>query len=75
MKIVAAQNGLGPEDFIAAELGAADVWRMSLNLGAALTAPAVVETAFFNKPNHLFLNDIELGRTEEARAHSIKSNY
>lgn len=53
MKIVAAQNGLGPEDFIAAELGAADVWRMSLNLGAALTAPGVVDTAFFNKPNHL----------------------
>jgi 2-dehydropantoate 2-reductase len=53
MKIVAAQNGLGPDDFLASEFGAEDVWRMSLNLGAALKGPGRVETAFFNRPNHL----------------------
>lgn len=53
MKIVAAQNGIGPEDLIASEFGAEAVWRMSLNYGAALKQPGTVETAFFNKPNHL----------------------
>lgn len=53
MKIVAAQNGIGPEDFLASRLGAEAVWRMSLNYGAALRKPGSAETAFFNKPNHL----------------------
>ena len=53
MKIVSAQNGLGPEDMIAGVLGGADVWRMSLNFGCALKCPGFAETAFFNKPNHL----------------------
>ena len=53
MKVVAAQNGLGPEDLVASVLGADDVWRMSLNLGAALKGPGAVEAAFFNRPNHL----------------------
>ena len=53
MKIVSAQNGLGPEDVIAEVFGAADVWRFSLNFGCALKSPGFAETAFFNKPNHL----------------------
>lgn len=53
MKIVAAQNGLGPEDLVAERFGHEAVWRMSLNFGAALKRPGRVETAFFNRPNHL----------------------
>ena len=53
MKIVSAQNGLGPEDTIAEVFGAADVWRMSLNFGCALKNHGFAQTAFFNKPNHL----------------------
>lgn len=53
MRIVAAQNGIGPEDLIASEFGTEAVWRMSLNYGAALKQPGIAETAFFNKPNHL----------------------
>ena len=53
MKIVSAQNGLGPEDAIAEVFGDADVWRMSLNYGCALKSTGFAETAFFNRPNHL----------------------
>ena len=53
MKIVAAQNGLGPEDLVASHFGAESVWRMSLNYGAALRKPGIAAAAFFNKPNHL----------------------
>jgi 2-dehydropantoate 2-reductase len=67
MKIVSAQNGLGPEDFIAAEFGADQVWRMSLNLGAALKTPGAVEAAFFNKPNHLGC----LSRSDEALGNQV----
>lgn len=53
MKIVAAQNGLGPEDLVAAKFGREAVWRMSLNYGAALKRPGTAAAAFFNRPNHL----------------------
>ena len=52
-KIIATQNGLGPEDFVAEKLGADAAFRMSLNYGAALLSPGKVESTFFNRPNHL----------------------
>jgi len=52
-KIVATQNGLGVEDLVAEKLSPNCVFRMSLNFGAALKGPGTVETAFFNRPNHL----------------------
>jgi 2-dehydropantoate 2-reductase len=52
-KIVATQNGLGVEDFVAEAFGIDGVFRMSLNFGASLKGPGNVNVAFFNKPNHL----------------------
>jgi 2-dehydropantoate 2-reductase len=53
MKIISTQNGLGTEDLVSAKFGKAAALRMSLNYGASLKSPGEVETAFFNKPNHL----------------------
>jgi 2-dehydropantoate 2-reductase len=53
MKIVSAQNGLGPEDLVADKFGRESAFRMSLNYGAALKGPGEAEATFFNRPNHL----------------------
>jgi 2-dehydropantoate 2-reductase len=53
IKIISTQNGLGTEDLIASKFGEDSVLRMSLNYGASLKGIGVVETAFFNPPNHL----------------------
>ena len=53
MKIVSTHNGLGTEDVIADKFGAESALRMSLNYGVSLKGPGQVETAFFNRPNHL----------------------
>lgn len=52
-KIVSTHNGLGTEDLIAEVFGPEAAFRMSLNFGVALKGPTAVETAFFNRPNHL----------------------
>ena len=52
-KIVSTHNGLGTEDVIADVFGQDAAFRMSLNFGVALKGPCEVETAFFNRPNHL----------------------
>jgi 2-dehydropantoate 2-reductase len=52
-KIICTQNGLGPEDLVADKYGADSVFRMSLNYGCSIKGPGVVESTFFNKPNHL----------------------
>ena len=52
-KIIATQNGLGVEDFLSNNLGRTDVFRLSLNFGAAAKSPGQVKVAFFNAPNHL----------------------
>lgn len=52
-KIIATQNGLGVEDFLVDKLSSTDVFRMSLNFGAATKGPGHVAVAFFNAPNHL----------------------
>jgi len=53
IKIISTQNGLGTEDLIASKFGEDSVLRMSLNYGASLKGVGVVETAFFNPPNHI----------------------
>ena len=53
MKIISTQNGLGPEDLIAAKFGRGSAFRMSLNYGAALKGPGEAQATFFNRPNHL----------------------
>jgi 2-dehydropantoate 2-reductase len=53
MKVVSAQNGLGPEDLIADKFGRESAFRMSLNYGAALKGPGEAVATFFNRPNHL----------------------
>ncbi len=53
MKIIATQNGLGPEDLIADKFGKEPAFRMSLNYGASLKAAGEAEVTFFNRPNHL----------------------
>jgi 2-dehydropantoate 2-reductase len=53
MKIVACQNGLGPEDLVADTFGRKAVLRMSLNYGASLKRTGEADVAFFNRPNHL----------------------
>jgi 2-dehydropantoate 2-reductase len=53
MKIVACQNGLGPEDLVADTFGREAVLRMSLNYGASLKRTGEADVAFFNRPNHL----------------------
>jgi len=53
MKIVSTHNGLGTEDVIADRFGAGAALRMTLNYGASVKGPGEVETAFFNRPNHL----------------------
>ena len=52
-KIISTHNGLGPEDLIADEYGKVAALRMSLNYGVSLKAAGEVQTAFFNRPNHL----------------------
>lgn len=52
-KIVSTHNGLGTEDVIAEVFGADAAFRMSLNYGVSSKGPCEVETAFFNRPNHL----------------------
>ena len=53
MKIVACQNGLGPEDLVADTFGQEAAMRMSLNYGASLKRAGEVGVSFFNRPNHL----------------------
>jgi 2-dehydropantoate 2-reductase len=53
MKIVACQNGLGPEDLVADTFGRETALRMSLNYGASLKQTGEAAVAFFNRPNHL----------------------
>ena len=52
-RIISTHNGLGTEDVIAEKFGPEVAFRMSLNFGASLKAPGMVEMAFFNKPNFL----------------------
>jgi 2-dehydropantoate 2-reductase len=52
-KIISTHNGLGPENLIADQFGAHSVFRMSLNYGVSVKGPGIVESAFFNPPNHL----------------------
>jgi 2-dehydropantoate 2-reductase len=53
MKIVACQNGLGPEDLVADTFGRETALRMSLNYGASVKRTGEAAVAFFNRPNHL----------------------
>ncbi len=53
MKIIACQNGLGPEDLVADKFGRESALRLSLNYGASLKRAGKVEVTFFNRPNHL----------------------
>jgi 2-dehydropantoate 2-reductase len=53
MKIIACQNGLGPEDLVAERFGQERTLRMSLNYGVSLKRAGEVEVTFFNRPNHL----------------------
>jgi len=53
IKIVATQNGLGPEDLIADKFGRDSAFRMSLNMGVSLKHAGETEVAFFNRPHHL----------------------
>lgn len=53
MKIIACQNGLGPEDLVADRFGRESALRMSLNYGASLKKAGDVEVTFFNRPNHM----------------------
>ncbi len=53
MKIIACQNGLGPEDLIADRFGRESALRMSLNYGASLKNAGEAEVTFFNRPNHI----------------------
>lgn len=53
IKIISTHNGLGTEDLIADEYGKDAVLRMSLNYGASVQAAGEVQTAFFNRPNHI----------------------
>jgi len=52
-KIISTHNGLGTEDLVAERFGKQSAFRMSLNYGVALKGHGEVESAFFNKPNHL----------------------
>ncbi len=51
--LVSCHNGLGTEDVIAERFGARAAMRMSMNYGVAMTGPASVHAAFFNRPNPL----------------------
>lgn len=53
MKIIACQNGLGPEDLVADRFGRESALRMSLNYGASLKGAGQAEVTFFNRPNHI----------------------
>ena len=53
MKIIACQNGLGPEDLVADRFGQESALRMSLNYGASLKRAGEAEVTFFNRPNHI----------------------
>lgn len=53
MKIIACQNGLGPEDLVADRFGRESALRMSLNYGASLKDAGRAEVTFFNRPNHI----------------------
>jgi 2-dehydropantoate 2-reductase len=53
MKIIACQNGLGPEDLVADRFGRQSALRMSLNYGASLKDAGQAEVTFFNRPNHI----------------------
>jgi 2-dehydropantoate 2-reductase len=53
VKIIATQNGLGPEDLIADKFGRDSAFRMSLNFGVSLKRAGDAEVAFLNRPNHL----------------------
>jgi len=53
IKIIATQNGLGPEDLIADKFGRDSALRMSLNLGVSLQRAGEAEVVFFNRPHHL----------------------
>jgi 2-dehydropantoate 2-reductase len=52
-KLISTHNGLGTEDLIARMFDVGTAFRMSLNFGASLAGAGQVETAFFNRPNHL----------------------
>jgi 2-dehydropantoate 2-reductase len=53
MKIVACQNGLGPEDLVADRFGRESALRLSLNYGASLKNAGAADVTFFNRPNHI----------------------
>ena len=53
MKIIACQNGLGPEDLVADRFGRESALRMSLNFGASLKNAGAADVTFFNRPNHI----------------------
>jgi len=62
MKIIACQNGLGPEDLVAERFGRESVLRMSLNYGVSLKGPGEVAVVFFNRPHYLgSLSDLNTG--------------
>ncbi len=53
VKLIATQNGLGPEDLLVDRFGVDTAFRMSLNFGASIKISGTVDVAFFNRPNHL----------------------
>ena len=53
MKIIACQNGLGPEDLVADRFGRESALRMSLNYGASVKKAGQAAVTFFNRPNHI----------------------
>ena len=53
MKIIACQNGLGPEDLVAERFGPESILRMSLNYGVSMKSPGEVAVVFFNRPHYL----------------------
>jgi 2-dehydropantoate 2-reductase len=55
--LVSCHNGLGTEDVIAGRFGPKAAMRMSMNYGVAMTGPASVHAAFFNRPNPLGVMD------------------
>ncbi|MFH1033404.1 MAG: 2-dehydropantoate 2-reductase [Pseudomonadota bacterium] len=55
--LVSCHNGLGTEDVIAERFGPKAALRMSMNYGVAMTGPARVSAAFFNRPNPLGVMD------------------
>lgn len=53
VKYISAQNGLDTEKVIAESFGAEAAFRMVLYIGSLIVEDGVVETSFFNRPQHL----------------------